>query len=138
MTSCKCGWKVRLRMHNLRSDVVSDAVRAQCMQWLGLAMRAGRLALGNEAVMAAVRGGKAKLVLLAADGGGNTSKKYRDKCAFYNIPMIDVFERAELGRACGRSQMVVIALTDPGFAAKFRNCFGETSGGEAFGETSGI
>jgi ribosomal protein L7Ae-like RNA K-turn-binding protein len=118
--------------------VLPDGVKHKCMQLLGLAVRARQVALGNEAAYSAIRNGTAHLVLLAADAGSNTDKKYRDKCAFYHTALNDSFSRDELGHACGRSQMVIVAITDPGFAAKLQTYFGETSGGEAFGETSGV
>lgn len=117
---------------------VSEVAKTRCLQLLGLAVRARKVALGNEAVLASIRSQAAKLVFLAADAGTNTGKKYRDKCAFYHIAMNDRLTRDELGRACGRSQMVIVAVTDPGFATKLTEYFGETSGGEAFGETSSV
>jgi len=44
---------------------------------LGLAMRAGKLVTGDEAVMKAVRSGEAKLVVLARDASENTGKNLR-------------------------------------------------------------
>lgn len=117
---------------------VFEGAKTKCLQLLGLAVRARQVALGNEAVLSSIRSQTAKLVFLAADAGANTGKKYRDKCAFYHIAMNDRMTRDELGRACGRSQMVIVAVTDPGFATKLTEYFGETSGGEAFGETSSV
>lgn len=121
-----------------RLPSVMDAARTKCLQLLGLAVRARQVALGNESAFAAIRNGSAKLVFLATDAGGNTDKKYRDKCAFYHIALNDMFTRDELGRACGRSHMVIVAVLDPGFATRLQEYFRETSGGEAFAETSGV
>lgn len=85
------------------------------LQTLGLAMRAGKLATGDEAVLKAVRAGEAKLVLLASDASDNAKKKYRDKCAFYNVAVAEQFTRIELGGAIGRPERVVAAVTDQGF-----------------------
>lgn len=114
------------------------AAQTRCLQMLGLAARAGRLNVGSDAVLASIRAGKARLVLLATDAGSNSEKKFRDKCAFYHIPLAQVFDRDQMGRACGRSHSVAVAVTDPGFAVKIAGLVGEFSGGDAFDETAGI
>ncbi|GIP33112.1 ribosomal L7Ae/L30e/S12e/Gadd45 family protein [Paenibacillus sp. J2TS4] len=83
---------------------------------LGLAMRAGKLVFGEEGVLDAIRTGKAKLVLLAMDASENTSKKFRDKCDSYHVPLIEYGTREQLGSSVGKAERVIIAVTDPGFA----------------------
>lgn len=125
-----------------RPDVDLPTRRAiakqQGLQWVGLAIRARKAVIGADAVMKAVQSRKAQLVLVAEDAGSNMAKKYRDKCAFYNIPLVVCFDRWELGIACGKPQTVAVAFMDPGFATKMQQYYGEFSGGEAFGETSSI
>jgi ribosomal protein L7Ae-like RNA K-turn-binding protein len=114
------------------------ATRSKVMQLLGLAQRAGQVVVGGEPVLDQLRTRRICFLFLAKDAGANTAKKVRDKCAFYNIAVNESFDRLELGRACGRSSIVVVAVADPGFATKFQQYLGEISGGEAFGETSGV
>lgn len=83
---------------------------------LGLAMRAGKLASGEEIVLKAIRSGEAKLVLLAEDASGNTRKKIADKCSSYGIPLLIGFTRHELGAAVGKPERVIFAVTEQGFA----------------------
>lgn len=83
---------------------------------LGLAMRAGKLASGEEIVLKAIRSGEAKLVLLARDASDNTGKKFADKCKSYGVPLLVGFTRYELGAAVGKPERVVFAVTDRGFA----------------------
>jgi ribosomal protein L7Ae-like RNA K-turn-binding protein len=64
---------------------------------LGLAMRAGKLATGEEAVLNAIRSGDAKLVILAEDASENTRKKYNDKCNSYEVPLLTIGNREQLG-----------------------------------------
>ncbi|WP_438448263.1 YlxQ family RNA-binding protein [Gorillibacterium sp. sgz5001074] len=89
---------------------------------LGLAMRAGKIVTGDDTVMKAVRSGEAKLVLLASDAAANAQKKYRDKCSFYNVPLIEQGSRFELGSAIGKVERVVLAVTDAGFANRIAQC----------------
>ncbi|SFJ23292.1 YlxQ family RNA-binding protein [Thermoflavimicrobium dichotomicum] len=87
---------------------------------LGLAMRAGKVVSGEEFVIREVRAGKAKLVVLAKDAAKNTEKKLTDKCQSYQVPLIRFGTRQELGKAIGKAERVVIAVTDPGFAKMIR------------------
>ncbi|MBA4602085.1 YlxQ family RNA-binding protein [Thermoactinomyces mirandus] len=86
------------------------------LQQLGLAMRAGRVVSGEEFVLKEIRSGKAWLVLLAVDAGRNTKKKIADKCSFYNVPLMRCGNREQLGKAIGKEERVVAAVTDQGFA----------------------
>jgi len=89
----------------------------KALQAVGLAMRAGALALGEEGVLKAVRSGKAKLVLLASDASVNTAKKAEDKCRYYKVPIVREFSRAQLGAGTGKGERVLLAVTDDGLAS---------------------
>lgn len=109
------------------------------LQLLGLAKRAGRVQVGTDAVFAALSGGIATMVVMAGDAGQNVQKKIRDKCAFYDRPLLRLADRFAIGGACGRGQAVVVAVNDPGFTAKLLACAeGISSGGAAFDETEGL
>jgi ribosomal protein L7Ae-like RNA K-turn-binding protein len=90
--------------------------------YLGLAMRAGKLVTGDESVLKSVRAGGAKLVVMATDASANMQKKYRDKCGSYQVPLLEFGSRAELGASIGKEERVLIAVTDAGFARMLRNC----------------
>jgi ribosomal protein L7Ae-like RNA K-turn-binding protein len=85
---------------------------------LGMAMRAGKIITGDDTVMKAVRSGEAKLVVLATDAAPNAQKKYRDKCSYYQIPLVEYGSRFEIGSAIGKVDRVVLAVTDAGFAQR--------------------
>ena len=84
--------------------------------YLGLAMRAGKLASGDENVLKAIRSGKAKLVLIAADASVNTKGKFRDKCQSYDTPYMEYGTREMLGASIGKSARAVISIQEKGFA----------------------
>ncbi|BCU82057.1 YlxQ family RNA-binding protein [Polycladomyces abyssicola] len=90
------------------------------LQLLGLAQRAGKVVTGEEAVLRAIRSGQAAAVILAEDASDNTRKRFTDKCSYYDVPLWHMGTRTELGRAIGKPERVVIALTDPGFARAMR------------------
>jgi ribosomal protein L7Ae-like RNA K-turn-binding protein len=94
----------------------------QFFSYLGLSMRAGKLVTGDSGVMKAIRAGEAKLVVLAADASDNARKKYRDKCAFYGVPLIVAGTRFRLGRSIGKEERVVVAVCDSGLARMLEQC----------------
>lgn len=91
-------------------------MKDKLFSYLGLCMKAGKLATGDEGVLKAVRSGQAQLVLLAEDASVNAKKKYRDKCEYYRIPLVEYLNRAELGSCLGKKDRVVVAILDTGFS----------------------
>lgn len=92
-------------------------------QWnslLGLAFRAKKVVSGEELVLKELRKGRVKLVLLANDGSPNTKKKITDKCAYYQVPVVFIGSRYELGQAIGKKERVVVAVCEEGFAKKLK------------------
>ncbi len=85
---------------------------------LGLALRGGRLAVGEEPVALAAKAGQARLLLVASDAAGNTLRRAEHlaregHCLWLVLP----FPKAELGGALGRGSAALAALTDLGLAA---------------------
>lgn len=84
---------------------------------LGLALRGGNLAVGEEPVEAVARARDARVLLVAADAADNTCRRVKHfadagQCVWLRIP----FTKAELGRAVGRNSTAVVAVTDIGLA----------------------
>ncbi|HEU4965102.1 MAG TPA: ribosomal L7Ae/L30e/S12e/Gadd45 family protein [Bacilli bacterium] len=98
---------------------------------LGLAMRAGKVITGNDACLSAIRAKKAALAIVAGDTGANARKKYADKCKYYDVPLIEMMTKVDLGMALGKPHNAVVVVSDPGFANRIRQMWGETNGGEA-------
>lgn len=85
---------------------------------LGLALRGGRLAVGEEPAALAAKAGQARLLLAASDAAGNTLRRAehlagQGHCLWLVLP----FTKAELGGALGRGSAALAALTDTGLAA---------------------
>ncbi len=91
------------------------------LQLLGLATRAGKVVSGEEMVLEAVRSGKCKITILANDASDNTKKKFRDKCATYEVELLELTDRDQLGQAIGKETRVVIGIIDQGFANKIQS-----------------
>lgn len=85
---------------------------------LGLALRGGRLAVGEEPAALAAKARQARLLLAASDAAGNTLRRAEHlaeegHCLHLTLP----FTKAELGGALGRGSAALAALTDTGLAA---------------------
>jgi ribosomal protein L7Ae-like RNA K-turn-binding protein len=98
----------------------------KALSYLGLAMRAGKLALGEEGVLKAVRSGQARLVIVTDDASDNTVKKIQDKCQYYKVNLSQCFNRYELGAALGKEARVLVAVTDSGLAQLIKPCLVNT------------
>jgi ribosomal protein L7Ae-like RNA K-turn-binding protein len=86
---------------------------------LGLALRAGKLAAGEEAVNAALSAGTVRLVVLASDAGENTVRRMEHRSRG-KLPILYLeADKASLGQAVGWKSCAAAALTDLGMAAAF-------------------
>ncbi|MDH6363040.1 ribosomal protein L7Ae-like RNA K-turn-binding protein [Enterococcus sp. PF1-24] len=88
------------------------------LNFLGLAMRAGKLVTGEEMVIKTIQKEQAKFVFVANDASENTRKRLTDKCLYYKVPINFTFDETELSLAIGRKRMI-IAIVDEGFGRKF-------------------
>ncbi|QST01625.1 ribosomal L7Ae/L30e/S12e/Gadd45 family protein [Pontibacillus sp. ALD_SL1] len=96
------------------------------LNMIGLAFRAGKCTLGEEAIVRDIQRKRACLVLIANDTGINTKKKLEDKCSFYKVPYREVVDRETLSGAIGKSGRVALAITDRGFATKITSMLDES------------
>lgn len=90
---------------------------------LGMSRRAGRLAIGFDAALTAVKDGKSSLLLLAADASPKTVKECRfclngANGAAATLPL----DKAALAAAIGAHKPVAVcAVCDEGFAETIRS-----------------
>lgn len=88
---------------------------------IGLAARARGIVIGTNNVLEAVRGRKAKLVLVASDVSDNTKKSLFDKTKYYSVDIEQIDITAEeLGRAVGHSNTAAVAFTDANFIKAYK------------------
>ncbi len=83
---------------------------------LGLALRAGKLTVGQDQSLRLLQRGRAHLILLAADASGNTKKVFQDKGKFYGVPVREIGPMERLGKALGKGPRAVVAVADEAFA----------------------
>lgn len=99
------------------------------LNFLGICRRAGKLAVGNDVVIDAVRGGEAKLVMLCSDISTNTEKKLRKTIDESGVRILRLNRsKEELGFAIGKFAAIT-AATDKGFADKLCELINNETGG---------
>lgn len=84
---------------------------------LGLALRAGSVAVGEEPVGAAARAKKSRVIFTAQDAASSSVRRANSfaragSCLCLTIPA----DKASLGSALGRTSCAMCAVTDIGFA----------------------
>ena len=98
------------------NDKVTSELNPRFWGLLSLAMKAGKLAVGEGRAQDAARSGAARLIILSEDASANTVKKFCNMGAFHGAKVVRAGDRHALGAAIGKSFAVVIAVTDSGFA----------------------
>ena len=87
------------------------------LHMVGLAMKAGRLEVGEEPVGAACRARDCRLILVARDAADNSFRRVKHfadagQCLWVSVP----YTKEGLGQAVGRTACAMAAVTDIGFA----------------------
>ena len=85
---------------------------------LGLAMKAGKVVIGTEQVIAFLQKGKVRLVLISGSASDGTKKKINFKCEFYKTQIKELeTDTDELGRLLGKTYApAVVGITDENFS----------------------
>jgi ribosomal protein L7Ae-like RNA K-turn-binding protein len=100
--------------------------KAKLLGALGLARRAGKLLLGEDTVLDALKKDAVVLVFLASDAGPNTAKRITDKSAFHAVTLSTALTGDEMASATGRKTLKVAGLSDRGFAGLAVKAINET------------
>ena len=79
-------------------------------------MRGRNLVSGEFQTLEAVKNGSAILVIIAKDASDNTTKRFTDKCTFYEIPIFRYGTKEELGKAIGKDMRSSVGVCDAGLA----------------------
>ena len=88
--------------------------------YLGIARKAGYLEIGTEKCGAAVRSGKAKLLLLASDASDNTRRRAEGFISGRKTPLAVLpGDKEKLSGITGTPNCAMLALTDIGLASSF-------------------
>lgn len=93
-------------------------MQSKLLSLLGIAKKAGRLTIGNDAVIETIRAGRSSLVLLARDLAPRTARGVEAAALEYGTEVLTIpADMNELGMALGKSAGVV-SVNDRGFSRK--------------------
>ena len=98
------------------ADQVERLLAQRVLDGLGLARRAGQVAMGFEQVRMWLRSSSAAVLVAAADGAADGREKLRRLAP--HLPMITALSRAEMGAALGRESLVHVAVGPGGLARR--------------------
>ncbi len=87
---------------------------------LGLARRAGKVALGYTATTLAIKKGLVPLVLMATDTAPHTREKMERLCRKYCVDLYYLADQGELGRALGKNAQNVVGVTSKEMASALK------------------
>lgn len=90
------------------------------MSMLSIAAKAGKISSGEVQCEAAISDKIAYFIIIARDASPNTTKKFINKCDYYNIPYTISFEKEKLGQMIGRADRSCVAVMDEGIAKQIR------------------
>ena len=95
-------------------------MREKALNMLGLMRRANAIQIGEDKTGAAVKAGKAKLLLLAADASDNARRRAETFISGRNVQLVPLpFDKAELSERLGVNGCSMATVTDLGFANAF-------------------
>lgn len=110
------------------ADRLEAMLVRRCLDLLGLARRAGGLVAGFDQVADLLRHGRAALVLQARDGAADGRRKVASAAGARGVPVVEAFDRAELGAAIGRDDSVHLALAPGGVEKRLEAELGRLRG----------
>jgi ribosomal protein L7Ae-like RNA K-turn-binding protein len=108
--------RMRVKVAANLVDQVERLLAGRALDCLGLARRAGQVAMGFDQVRAYLRSSSAAVLVAAADSAADGRRKLHRLAP--GLPVITAFSRAELGAALGRSAAVHVAVAPGGLARR--------------------
>ncbi len=99
---------------------------AEALKYLGIAKKAGAIQTGELNSGSAVRVGKAKVLMLAADASDNALSRAEGFVAGGKTPLVRLpYTKEQLSAATGAPGCSMVVLTDIGLAAVFMSALAE-------------
>ena len=98
------------------ADRLEGLLCRRCLDAISLARRAGQALCGFEKVKAELKAGRVAVLVEARDAAEDGKSKMRALAS--GVPVVELFDAAELGAPFGRDQSVHSALTQGGLARR--------------------
>jgi predicted RNA-binding protein YlxR (DUF448 family) len=118
--------RARVQVAGDLAEQVERLLVGRALDCLGLARRAGQVAMGFDQVRACLRSSSAAVLVAAADSATDGRRKLRQLAP--DLPVITAFSKAELGAALGRDGIVHVAVAPGGLARRLIASVGRLAG----------
>ena len=107
------------------------------LQLLGIAKKAGFLAIGSESASAAARSGKVKAIISAADASDASKRRAQRDAGFCGAAYSPTpYTMSELGSITGRGSPGTLAFLDKGLSEKFLEGIPKSAAGASGGNSA--
>ena len=90
--------------------------KQKILDLIGISKRANMLKCGSDTVIKEIQSRRACVVFIANDASLETIKKFSDKCNFYNVTYITIFNTIELSSIIGKDNIKLISVSDKGLS----------------------
>lgn len=113
------------------AGLFESQLRNAILSALGLARRAGRLAIGYDAARLALKPSARPALRIEASDGAKDGRRKVDALAFHtapDLPVLEVFDAETLGSALGRSGVVHLVLAEGPEARRVLILMGKLAG----------
>ena len=113
--------RAEVRVPEALPEQIEQALRRRCLDLIGLARRAGQAVAGYQKVRGWLSLGKAAVLVEALDGAADGRNKVvaLARGVKPDLPIVGLFQAAELGRSLGRDAVVHVALAAGGVTDRF-------------------
>lgn len=88
---------------------------------IGLAMKAGKIVIGDGVILKAIQLSQVYLLLVATDASNRTKRTVSSRARANNIPLIELANKSLLGSRMGKRQIAVAAVIDRSLAQAIQN-----------------
>lgn len=96
-------------------------MESNSLTYIGFAQRAGKTLAGSAAAEKGIHQGKVYLLLLQETLSASSIEHFRTLCERYRVPYRVMHGEPSLGQGIGKSGVMVVGITDNGFAVTIRN-----------------
>ncbi len=93
------------------------------LSYVGLAHKAGKTLVGTAACESGLKRGSVRLLLLQEGMSPSSIRKFEYLCGKENVDVLTVSMYDKLGLAIGKPEIMVLGITDFGFADAIKNIF---------------
>lgn len=100
------------------ADRIEELLVQRCMSLIGMMRRTGGVIFGFEKTRGWLKNGKCCVVLAARDGAADGRAKI--KALARDLPLIELFDAEELGKAIGRDHLVHMGFAPGQLAKRFQ------------------